>query len=93
MLLATPVKQIQARWVNDNYQQRDELRPMFQKNSLIRKPLGKNSSLNQKIYFKKLFFQEFISRDSNRRRQINDDGCTKDGINRISKKKIIYGEL
>ena len=91
MPLATLVKPIQEKRFDfrftDHYQQRGELRPKFQKNNLIRKPMGKNPSVNQ------IFLTNIFSRHSNQRQQIIDDGSTKDKIKRPTKKKIIYGEL
>ena len=90
MPLATLVKPIQTKSfdfrLTDHFRQRDELRPKFQKNNLIRKPMGKNLSVNQ------TFLKNIFSRHSNRRPQIIDDGSTKDKIT-PTKKKIIYGEF
>ena len=91
MLLATLVKPIQTKsfefQFSDHYQQRGELRPKFQKNSLTRRPLGKNPSVNQ------TFLKNIFSRHSNRRRKIIDDGSTKEKNKRPTKKNIIYGEF
>ena len=91
MLLATLVEPIQTKRfdfrLTEHFRQRDELRPKFQKNNLIRKPMGKNPSVNQ------TFLKNIFSRHSNRRRQIIDDGSTKEKTKRPTKKKIIYGEF